>query len=285
MRLLIAGLSIDIVSGDTLSSFSQFEDFVSQPNDAPADISITLHQADSIEMPRGDAFLDDTNKWIVANDGSGDITVVQCSRRAPESEPIFVVQAKRDWTEAKVTFLRDNANVAEEVMALIGNIIFRNRFALKNGLVIHASAIAWNGKGILFTAPAGTGKSTQSRLWCELQGARIINDDSPSVRLVNGQPVVYGTPWSGSKPIFENASVPLSAIIVLEQAAQNQICTLSTKDAVPMILPRCFLPYHDSILLEKVISVFSEIVETIPSYYLKCRPDNEAVRLVTECLR
>lgn len=45
-------------------------------------------------------------------------------------------------------------------------------------LLIHGSAVAVDGKGYLFLAPSGTGKSTHTRLWREYFGdrAEMIND-------------------------------------------------------------------------------------------------------------
>ena len=51
-------------------------------------------------------------------------------------------------------------------------------------LMLHGSAIAVDGKGYLFTAKSGTGKSTHTRLWREAFGSRavMINDDKPFLR-------------------------------------------------------------------------------------------------------
>ncbi|MBR6848766.1 MAG: hypothetical protein IKM88_00825, partial [Lachnospiraceae bacterium] len=66
--------------------------------------------------------------------------------------------------------------------------------------LFHGSAIAVDGTGYLFTAKSGTGKSTHTRLWRELLGQRatMINDDKPLIRVnVDGNAVIYGTPWDG----------------------------------------------------------------------------------------
>lgn len=38
-------------------------------------------------------------------------------------------------------------------------------FIINQGFQLHASVINWKDKGILFSAPSGTGKSTQADLW------------------------------------------------------------------------------------------------------------------------
>ena len=51
--------------------------------------------------------------------------------------------------------------------------------------VIHASAIKWKGKALLFTADSGTGKSTQVKQWISLfKGeVEIINGDKPILQM------------------------------------------------------------------------------------------------------
>ena len=59
--------------------------------------------------------------------------------------------------------------------------------APKQAIAIHSSVIESSGRGTLFLGESGTGKSTHTRLWREnIEGARLLSDDSPSVRIVDG---------------------------------------------------------------------------------------------------
>ena len=49
-------------------------------------------------------------------------------------------------------------------------------------LVFHASYVGCDGGAMLFTAPSGTGKSTQAELWRVHRGARVLNGDKAAVR-------------------------------------------------------------------------------------------------------
>ena len=51
----------------------------------------------------------------------------------------------------------------------------------RGGILLHSSFIKLGERAILFTAPSGVGKSTQARLWCELEGAELV-DGTGSVR-------------------------------------------------------------------------------------------------------
>ena len=91
-------------------------------------------------------------------------------------------------------------------------------------VAIHTSTIACQGKAILFLGESGTGKSTHTRLWQEhIEGAALLNDDSPIIRIIDGKPWVYGSPWSGKTPCYKNESYPLAACVRLSQAPYNQM--------------------------------------------------------------
>ena len=65
-----------------------------------------------------------------------------------------------------------------------------------NGVRLHSSAVAWNGRAYLFSAPCGTGKSTHRQMWQQLYGedaAIAFNDDKPALRLLeDGKWYAYG---------------------------------------------------------------------------------------------
>ena len=68
-------------------------------------------------------------------------------------------------------------------------------------LLIHASLVRQEGYGYAFVAKSGTGKSTQVSMWLRhLPGCDLMNDDNPIIRIIEGQPYIYGSPWSGKTP-------------------------------------------------------------------------------------
>ena len=77
--------------------------------------------------------------------------------------------------------------------------------------------------GVLLCAESGTGKSTHAALWLELLGQRceIINGDKPLVRVIDGVPFAYGTPWCGKEEINKNARVRLSDVCFIRRAKEN----------------------------------------------------------------
>ena len=84
----------------------------------------------------------------------------------------------------------------------------------KDILLIHGSALAVDGKGYLFMAHSGTGKSTHTRLWRQVFGERavMVNDDQTFLQLGERKVYAYGSPWSGKHGLATNICLPLKGI-------------------------------------------------------------------------
>ena len=77
----------------------------------------------------------------------------------------------------------------------------------------------------------------------------------------------------------------LNAVVILELAKQNEIRSLSAAEAIPMLLPRLFLPYYNPILwTEPSLKNADRDCRSIPIYHLKCRADRMATELVRQCI-
>jgi hypothetical protein len=197
----------------------------------------------------------------------------------------YVIETGHDWSDITI-FHRVRTKRAEQAFCdFLGNFIISNKIIQHNGFVLHASSISHEGKGIVFTAPSRTGKSTHAALWKKYYNASILNDDCPVIKIESGKAIVHGTPWSGSKNKAMQASSPLSAIVFLEQAGQNTIRELTNKEAIPMFLPRVFLPYQNPILMDTVMQNIENAIESVPKYLLRCRADREAAELVYQCIK
>ncbi len=163
---------------------------------------------------------------------------------------------------------------------------FANRLAYLGGLVMHGSAISFDGKGIIFSAPSGTGKSTHAGLWKQYYGDRVvhINDDKPALRFEQDVPYVHGTPWSGKTDTNSNISAPLHAIVFLKQAPENRIQRLSVADAMGYIHRETVRPFYDETLGRAVLATTERLIQSIPVFLLECTISEQAVNLVKDSL-
>lgn len=157
-------------------------------------------------------------------------------------------------------------------------------FIWKSCLMLHASFIRHQEKGILFTAPSGTGKSTQAELWKMYEDAEILNGDRAAVRKSGGHWYAYGLPYAGSSGIYRNESARLSAVVVLRQAKENRIRRMKLLEIIQNLYPETTIHHWESDFVEKALTILTELAKEVPFYLLECRPDREAVQLLKEML-
>ena len=107
----------------------------------------------------------------------------------------------------------------------------------RDTVLLHGSAVAVDGRGYLFTARSGTGKSTHTRLWQAAFGQRamMVNDDKPFATLSDTGILLWGSPWSGKHGLDSNICVPLQGICLLERGSDNQIQPADTAQLLPLL--------------------------------------------------
>lgn len=195
--------------------------------------------------------------------------------------------------KALASILRTNADFTDCRVRLYGN-HWNQAFGLGNAMMMafafsgayndiilmHASVTMYEGKGYLFLGVSGTGKSTHSQQWLKyIPNTELLNDDNPAVRVVNGEPIVYGTPWSGKTPCYRNLSVPVGSFVRLKQHPENIIEEESPLKAFSAILSSSSSMIWDKRLYLRICDVVTAVVSKTKTYYLQCRADEEAARL------
>ena len=150
-----------------------------------------------------------------------------------------------------------------------------------DGMMLHASAVAYGGRAYLFSGPCGVGKSTHSRMWqsCFGEEAQVFNDDKPALRFLNGSWYAYGTPWCGKDGININMKVPLAGVCFLEQGRENVISLLDPSEAIPLVLQQTLRHFKTSDKAYRMLENLHNLLEHIPMYRFLNQPTAEAARL------
>ncbi len=157
--------------------------------------------------------------------------------------------------------------------------------SFRQTMLIHASTIRLGDYGYPFTAKSGTGKSTHTSLWMKhIEGAELMNDDNPIIRLINGEPFIYGSPWSGKTPCYRNIRARLGAVTQIERAPANSIERLGPVQAFAVLLPACSSMKWDSAIYNNLCDAVTRLIETTPIYTLHCLPDEGAALLCHKTL-
>ena len=158
--------------------------------------------------------------------------------------------------------------------------------AEQDTLLVHASVIRKDGYGYLFTAPSGTGKSTHTHLWYQhIPGCDLMNDDNPVVRIVDGETIIFGSPWSGKTPCYRNIWAPVGAITRIEQRPENTIRRMAPVEAFATLLPAVSSMKWDARVYNGICNTISKLLRITPIFWLGCRPDEEAARVCYEAVR
>lgn len=159
-----------------------------------------------------------------------------------------------------------------------------NRAAIKySTMLVHSSALIYDGGAYLFSGDSGVGKSTHTRLWLKAFGDKvhIMNDDKPVVKLYDDKAVAFGTPFDGGSGIALNESYPLKAIIFIERGEENSVRIPDNKEIIQKLY---FQTAHfvGAKTAEKMLVNIERLLQLTDFYILTCNMDISAAYIVFE---
>ena len=155
-----------------------------------------------------------------------------------------------------------------------------------NRVLLHGSTIAINGKGYIFTALSGTGKSTHTALLRKLHGenAVMVNDDKPFVHVAEDKIYVCGSPWMGKHMLGNNMIVPLEGIFFLRRSEENVLTKLSPDAALTLLMTQCHRPQQPEKLM-CTLDILDQILTRVPLYDFGCNMDISAAELSSSVMK
>ncbi len=140
--------------------------------------------------------------------------------------------------------------------------------AERRACILHAAGVILDGKGLLFVGHSEAGKSTTVGMLKDT--AEILCDDRIIVRRWQDGFRINGT-WShGDVPNVSAASAPLSAILFLQQAIENEIVPLTDRKEVwKRLLAALIRPVVTAEWWQKELDVLQEMVRDVPCYTMR----------------
>lgn len=198
-----------------------------------------------------------------------------------EGEIVSAIQCTADWSEVRLFMVPGIARFAIDNAAML---MYAFATSDKKTLLFHSSVTVRQGRGYMFLGHSGTGKSTHSRQWLEaFDDAHLLNDDNPAVRILPDNTVrVYGTPWSGKTPCYNQDSAPVAALVQLAQAPENIITRLKMTQAYPYILASVSGLKVMPEMMDRLYESIAQLLELTPVYKLECLPNTDAARLCAQ---
>lgn len=180
--------------------------------------------------------------------------------------------------EKKVS-LEENTEKYYEPMAILR--VICDKLTDYDGFFLHSSTLMYKDNAYVFIGESGTGKSTHARLWREYlkDEVRMINDDKPIIRKKDDLYYIYGTPYMGKHNIGNNISFPIKAVFLLEQSKDNKLEKLDAVKATTALLHQTIIPNQKE-SMEKLLTMFNELLKQAQFYKLKCNISYDAVKTI-----
>lgn len=187
-----------------------------------------------------------------------------------------------------IAYFKDKyPNMTDDTLEyLISGTKFYKKLVDYNGFMLHASAVVYRDKAYLFSAPCGVGKSTHASQWLKVfDGAYILNDDKPALRIMGDKVYVFGTPWSGKTEQNVNACVELGGIAFIHRDDHNNMVPMPTAKAIENLLRQTIHNTFSEQVLTKLLALWNVLLSRYTVYDFGCRPDTEAAKLAFETMK
>lgn len=276
-----AGIEIEISAPESImyEEDRSLTDFSSESTVNPH--TFTLEKVDNLEGPKG-TLAATYPDYCAYKDGQCQIRYIGAVGQNWENGYIRVLH---DGRQHHVQIKNSECNERIGVKTVLNAMSAEHLVLEADGVILHASFIEHEGKAILFTAPSGTGKSTQAELWAEHRDADIINGDRVVIRLIEGQPFACGIPFAGSSKYCKKKTLPLAAIVYLGQAPSTSISRLTGITAFTHIWWECTVNTWNPEDVEKATGIVLDTISKVPVFHLNCTPDESAVIALEEELK
>ena len=206
-----------------------------------------------------------------------------CRDYLTDGEPAFSVAAtaKEIDEEIAISEFTPPRDYAESIC------IYREiaeRLPLFHRCVFHGAVIDYKGCGVVFTAPSGTGKTTQIRLWQKYLGSdvQIVNGDKPILQIEDSV-TAWATPYAGKEGYQNHGKTALKAICIVERSQTNYIKQISGSEYLTFLMNQIYRPSDMSALLN-TLELMDKLLKNVSVYVLGCDISEEAVKTSFEAL-
>lgn len=145
-------------------------------------------------------------------------------------------------------------------------VLFSKLLCDRNGLILHSNGFDIKGNGILLAGESGVGKSTLSNM-LKQQEFKILCDDRMFVTAKESDFWIHGNWCHGTVPDTSAGSLPLKAVLFLEQSAVNHIEEIHQKKGVARHLLRALVhPLLPPAGWDKTFDMIETLVRSVKCY-------------------
>lgn len=277
----VAGTGVLLKTEKMISISDRFRPFLKDSH-FQSDYEAVFHQVE--QLP------DQPEEWLWREEAVdvGKFLSGQYCRRfrdVMQNGQVYAV-GRYDWDRKHIdiAYLADGEGHLNQSDNCFFHIAWETIMQLEKRMILHACAVDTAFGGILFSGKSGIGKSTQGTLWCEYEGARLVNGDRPLIRKENDVWYAYGAPYAGSSKCHRNIKSPVRAVVLLKQDSQCSIRRLRGMEAFRGVYEGMTISSWNLRCVENCCDLALALVTEIPVYEMACTPDRQAVALLKKTL-
>ncbi len=249
-------------------------------------VDIEIRFTDSLPEPVGDRYRTGNRAVLLAEDGEwriydfwpysagndGKVGIV--SRYSPDERIQVQLFILREWWECQ-----------RDAFYLWYYIHLEELLLKNNALILHSASIFFRGQSVLFTAPSGTGKTTQTNLWHKyMDGITDINGDRTILQKTHDGWTACGFPLCGSSGRCEQRFAPVGILVVIQQGKDDAIRELSDVEKVSLLYREITIPNFGKHYPGMAISLIENLIRSVPVILMDCTMNKSAVDVLYQYL-
>lgn len=209
-----------------------------------------------------------------------------CELDGGERGPVAQTKYAPDFSVMTCTINTREFDVEQDHVYQILRMLPIRQILLAHGvLMLHASQVLHEQRGIVFCAPSGTGKTTQAKLWREYRGAQILCNDRTLLRKRGQQWLTYGYPYDGSEPVGSGQVQPLGCLVLLQQGSADQILPMKPTKAISLLMRQVIIDGWDPRSRSRAMELLAQVLGDVPVYQLTCTISERAVEILERTLQ
>lgn len=246
--------------------------------DGKPDTMYRFEYQEALSLPPKAEFVHRGGLYTVLRDGE-DWLFVHTADDVP-----YAATRERRSGQYDVTLLTDSLETELHPYVIPYLLMLERPLLRRDCLVLHSSCVATERGSILFTAPSGGGKTTQSEFWRDYCGAHIVNGDKNALgREPDGGFITYGLPFSGSSPDCLNENHPLRAVVLLGKGPRDELFRLNGRGFAQLFSQIVQHPW-DAAYMERALNLAQALCEEVPIYFYSCTKRPQAALTLRDAL-
>ena len=250
-----------------------------ETQDSVCDAEIDADWAVNLRFPSHKPLFESRGLWSAFHEGDG--TAFYFRTDFLGDAPYKYAWFNHNFTRGRVHLLKRYFDAEIPVYPLeypLDELLMIHRVSRGEGAEVHACGVLMpDGVGRLFVGHSGAGKSTTSRLWLAREGVCVLSDDRIVLRMEDGKPRMYGTPWHGDAGLAAQASGPVDRIYLLEHSPVNRITSLDPARAAAELFARTFVPHHSATSLRHTLEFLETLTAKVPVSRFEFLPTDSAI--------